>query len=236
MDHLKRLLGLDLNENVILTDSLGNNSQEVQPAEIKAALSLALANRPEISIQRLQLLKGQQEISHVKAERAPKVWLSGQYQLQAQADDLQLSSINWPVTSFIGAHVAVPIYSGSRLQAKANQARLSLQQHELTLSNMEQKLENELHALINNLQEAQNRLAIQQKTVEVAMLSFKMLEELYMHGMGSRLELTDAELALTQARTHQLQALYQVRSLQLELKLALGILQPIADAPPQEKP
>ena len=51
-----------------------------------------------------------------------------------------------------------------------------------------------------------------------------MAENRYKQGLGSRRELADAELALTQAKANQLQALYQVKVYQLELLKVMGLL------------
>lgn len=52
-----------------------------------------------------------------------------------------------------------------------------------------------------------------------------MTEDRFKNGLGSRLELTDAELALTQAKINYLQAVYNLRILHTELQHALGVLE-----------
>jgi outer membrane protein TolC len=51
-----------------------------------------------------------------------------------------------------------------------------------------------------------------------------MMNDRYKNGLGSRLELTDAELALTQAKINYLQAVYNIRVLHIELQRSLGVL------------
>jgi outer membrane protein TolC len=51
-----------------------------------------------------------------------------------------------------------------------------------------------------------------------------MFKDRYQHGMSSRLELADAELALTQAKINVLETVYNIRLLELQMEKALGLL------------
>lgn len=65
---------------------------------------------------------------------------------------------------------------------------------------------------------------IQETTVQSAELNHHMMEDRFKNGLGSRLELTDAELALTQAKINYLNAVYNLRMLHVELQNTLGLL------------
>ncbi|MDX5437990.1 MAG: TolC family protein [Pontibacter sp.] len=222
---LKRLVGINTGTTIILSDEISAVEIDLmQVTDQKQALQTALEKRTDIRALKVNLLKSQNNLSLIHSEKSPKVWLTGQYQLQAQADDLRLGQYTWPATSFAGAHIAVPIFAGNRINYKQNQAKITMQQNTLAITELEQKVENELFSVFNSLKEAENRMAIQERTVEAAELGFQMAENRYKQGLGSRLELADAELALTQAKANQLQALYQVKVYQLELLKVMGLL------------
>ena len=65
---------------------------------------------------------------------------------------------------------------------------------------------------------------MQGRTVQAAHMNFKILDDRYKNGLSSRLELSDAELALTEAKMNQLQLTFNLKIAKLQLDKALGIL------------
>lgn len=82
----------------------------------------------------------------------------------------------------------------------------------------------EVASLTNNLKETVQRSTIQERTVQAAEMNFRIVNDRYINGLSSRLELSDAELALTEAKMNQLNALYNVKIAILQLDKALGML------------
>ncbi|PIO48643.1 MAG: hypothetical protein CMR00_03995 [[Chlorobium] sp. 445] len=59
-----------------------------------------------------------------------------------------------------------------------------------------------------NVSEAKKRIAVQATTVQSAERSYAITRSRRQQGIGSQLELTDAELSLNQAKVNYLQAVY----------------------------
>ena len=160
----------------------------------------------------------------MKAGFKPQLTAVAQYQVQNQADDLQTGNYRIPRTSFAGVRLTVPIYSGNRLKYKTTQAELTAKQNEIALSDLKNSIKTELVSLQARLKEAHDQWNIQQQNVKAAQINFNMMNDRYHHGLGSRLELTDAELALTKARLSNLQAVYTIRLLEFQSKKVMGVL------------
>ena len=167
---------------------------------------------------------GREQLEGVKAEFKPNLTAIGSYQLQAQADKFSFWNYNIPRTSFVGVQLNVPIYSGNKKQSKLNQQQFNKQQDEIMLADMKAKIKTELSSLASKAEEAYNQNRIQQQNVEAAGISYKMIKDRYQYGMSNRLELADAELALTQAKIDALASIYNIRLLELEMEKALGLL------------
>ena len=73
-----------------------------------------------------------------------------------------------------------------------------------------------------NFKEAQKRIEVQSTTISVAERSYKISLLRFREGIGSRLELTDAELHLNKAKTNYLQAVYDYLVAGTQLEKALG--------------
>ncbi len=70
--------------------------------------------------------------------------------------------------------------------------------------------------------ESQKRIEVQSKTISVAERSYRISHLRFKEGIGSRLELTDAELQLNKAKTNYLQAVYDYLVASVRLDKALG--------------
>ena len=160
----------------------------------------------------------------VKASFRPQLSAIAQYQVQNQSDNLKLWNYAFPRTSFAGLKLSIPLFSGNRLKYRSSQSQLTIQQNELALTELENKIQTEIVTLSANLQEAYNQWSIQQQNVEAAQINYSMMNDRYRYGLGNRLELTDSELALTKAKLDNLQSVFSIRLIELQFKKAIGIL------------
>lgn len=222
---LKRLIGLNDSELIEPTDSLDISVDQLVFDKLSDSLiRTAESNRHDIKLQRLSTEQQQNRLNVIKAEYLPQLSVVGQYQLQAQADDLKLGNYNWPRTSFLGMQLTIPIFNGNMTSARINQAKINIQQETIRQADLKDEINAELASIISRWKEANAQLQIQKITVGAADLSYAMMNDRYKNGLASRLELTDAELALTQSRLNYLQAVYNLKMLYVELQRSLGLL------------
>ncbi|MCX2452012.1 TolC family protein [Pedobacter sp. PLR] len=221
---LKRLIGLNEAVEIKPTDSLNVEQDQAEFYTLDQALKTAELNRHDIRLQKLSIEQQEKQLSVSKAERLPQASIIGQYQLQSQADNLSLGSYTVPRTSFLGFQVTVPIFNGNRTNAQINQARIKVRQENIRLNDVKEEMNAELAAIISRWKEANAQLHIQKTTVDAAELNYTMMNDRYQNGLSSRLELTDAELALTQGKINYLQSVYHLKVLYVELQRSLGLL------------
>lgn len=218
---LKQLIGVNEGDTLVLTDGLDITDANLSVSEDPLSV-VAFSNRNDVKMQELRVEQGRREESLARSEFKPQLWAVGQYQVQSQADNLKLSA--WPRTSFVGLSVTVPIYSGGRNRHTQKKAHYAMHQEQLALMELKSKVNTELVSLTSQFTEASKQLAIHNHSVKAAQISHTMMGDRYKHGLASRLELTDAELALTQAKMSQVNAVYNVRLIALQLEHALGRL------------
>lgn len=223
---LKRLIGLETVEKIKWIDELELIAAGPEKEEYKLdeALVLAVKNRKDIHVQKLTIHLEQQKMKRFQAEQLPQLSLIGQYQVQAQADNLDIEEYAYPRTSFVGLQFTVPIFSGNRIKSQISQARIKSEQEEVRLTDLNNQVRTELATLLSKKEEGLLQLEIQKNTRLLAEMNLQMVEDRYKNGLGSRLELTDAELALTQAKISYFNAIYNLRINQVELHYTLGLL------------
>lgn len=218
---LKRTVGLDEREEVELQDSLRYDDALFVTPGADAFLD-AVQARPEV--RRLELVEqlNREQIALQTAEKQPKLSAIGLVQSQSQANNFRVDNYRWPVSSYLGLQVNVPIFTGFRMNSRIQQAQITRQQSETQLANLKEIVRAQVKIGLANVQEARLRILTQQQTISVAELGYRITRDRWKQGIASRLDLTDAELSLTQAKSNYLQAVYDYLTAAVELDKVLG--------------
>jgi outer membrane protein TolC len=158
----------------------------------------------------------------VKAGKLPTLSLVGQYQVLSQTNDLKLGEAQWPSVAFAGLQLNVPLFQGNGNVQRVKEARLAEQQSALQLTDAHEQLKVEIRQVVASLHETTERLQTQRIVKETAEQSYQIIQYRYEKGVASRLELTDAELALTTADSNYLEAVYDYLSAHIRLDRVVG--------------
>jgi outer membrane protein TolC len=219
---LKSLIGIDSIESFSLTDSLTIPLPEEIPAE-RAVYEEVVSSNPELQLLRLQADVAAQNVRVVSAYRKPSLSLVGQYQVQSQTHRFDYGDAHYPTSSFLGLNLSVPLFTGLSAQARVKQAVLSRDQSELEVYRVQERLRARVHEAVANNQEALLRLKNTAVVQETARLSYGIILYRYQKGISPRLELTDAELALSTAQSNYLEAVYDYLSARIALARLTGV-------------
>ncbi|OQP58885.1 TolC family protein [Niastella populi] len=215
------LMGMDSLTQIILTDSLNVSSPIAIPSE-NELYEQALHQRPDLQALVLQQQVSEQQTKLAKAARLPVVSAVAQYQLQTQARKFDFGNANWPSTSFAGAQVVLPLFTGFSNQAKVRQAQLAHDRSGIRITEAQMELKTMVKQVIANLKETYSRMQTQLNVKETALKGYDIVQYRYAKGVTSRLDLTDAELALTAAQLNYLEAVFEYRSAAIELARTSG--------------
>lgn len=218
---LKTLLGIDSLRDIQLSDSLALPPARNIPTE-EEVYGEAGKTRADLQVLALQPQINDQQIKLAAAAMKPTVNLVGQYQLQTQVNRFNYFNGYYPSTPFLGAQLVVPIFSGFSNAAKLSQARIEKKQSVIQLSNAYEELKAEVRQVVSALRETSVRLQTRTNVKETAQLSYDITQYRYARGVASRLELTDAELALTAAQSNYLEAVYDYLSARIALDRTIG--------------
>ncbi|MDP4191421.1 MAG: efflux RND transporter permease subunit, partial [Bacteroidota bacterium] len=221
--YLVVLLGLPNNENIELTDSLtvkGLNASDNNNLSDKE--EEALNRRPELSLLSLQIRANDEVINYEYSAHMPALALFGQFKMELQSDNFRLSKYTWPSSALVGLQLSVPIFSGFRTEARVDQAIVEGKKLEIQLENARQMITTEVKVNLSNLAESKKRIESQSKTVQAAERSYDLTRSRWLKGLSRQNEIFDAELALTQAKTSYLQAIYDYLVAQAEMEKTLG--------------
>lgn len=124
--------------------------------------------------------------------------------------------------TLVGAQLTLPIFDGLRKSAQIQQVKLNAQK----LTNTKKMVENLIDLDRTNAQSryerAKEQLVIQKDNFSLAQDIYNKANLKLKEGVGSSLELTNADNDLKQAQTNYLTSIYNWLNAQIELKRAIG--------------
>jgi outer membrane protein len=188
---------------------------------------IALSQRSDIRQIRSNLLLEEANLQAQKAEYYPSLSLVGNYSITAQQDGSPVffgSSENQRTTlGTAGVAISLPIFTGLSRDARVQQVRANIRQNEYRLERAENQAMNELRTLMENVTEARQRAFGQKQAVAQAERGFEIASAEYNAGIGSRLQTSEAELALRESEFNYAQAVYDYLVARARLELAIGL-------------
>ena len=125
-------------------------------------------------------------------------------------------------TTIVGLKLNVPIFDGLDKAAKIKKSKIDVEKFKLQLNDLERSITLQVinaRAIYNN---ATERLASQDKNLALAERILKTTRIKYREGVGSSLEMTQAEQELYRTQANRLNALYELVVAKADLDKALG--------------
>lgn len=131
---------------------------------------------------------------------------------------------DWFTAAFIGFNLNIPIFDGFSKAARIQQNRVQLRQLENQQDFLKRSFEVEVYQAKVNLSNSVASLQLQAENMELALEVFEMAKIKFQEGVGSNLEVVDADSALKEAETNYFAALYDALIAKVDLEKALGLL------------
>lgn len=132
----------------------------------------------------------------------------------------------WYPSSSFGISLNIPIFSGLQRTYRVKQAKLELQKIENNFTSLKSAIDMEVRSAAINYQNAVNSLKAQEENRELAENVARVTKIKYEEGVGSNLEVIDAESALKAAQINYYNALYTALVSKVDLDKAYGRLDP----------
>jgi outer membrane protein TolC len=194
------------------------------------AVEVALRHRSDLRQLDFTARLRQAEVRLERAEYLPKVSLFGLYTINAQQSGSP-AFFGYPRAygRQVGVQVSLPLFSGFQRPARLGQKQAALRQVEAQRMLTSARAEHEVRTLYDGALEARARAEAQSLAVAQAARGFEIASAQYREGLGSQLEVTDAEVALRQSEFNHAEAIYDYRVARARLDEAAGRV-PLVDA------
>lgn len=211
---LNNVLGMPLETQVNVKDQLKYQQVSIT---LDDSIKKSQVNRPDLAQAEISVAVAEEGVNGAKAGYRPTVGLS--------------ASEGWSDTSFpgtdnntwsVGVSANWNVFDAGLTNSKVKQQVSNLEKVRQQAQQTKDSAQLEVRQTYLNLKEAEKRIATSQVAVNKAEEDFKIAQVRYTSGVGTNLDVIDSQVALTQAKTNYVQALYDYNTSRAKLEKAIG--------------
>ena len=217
---LKFQMNYPLEDSIVLTDRLDNIL--VVPDQEDLSGDIFYDRRIETDVLNQSIALNELNVKRYHMGYLPNLSAFLTHQQVLQRDDLFNGPQPFFPTTIFGATLNVPIFDGLDKAAKIKKARLDVAKLRLQLDDLKRGIQLEVVNARSIYVNALKRLESQNKNVSLAERILETTRIKYREGVGSSVEMTQAEQELYRTQGNRLNALYDLALAKAALDKALG--------------
>jgi outer membrane protein len=206
-------------------DIEGEGALEYSPVDdslLARAQALVLTQNPALAGVKYQAEVNDAIVSAQRSGYLPVLSAFGNYQYQGQNNEFRDLTNDVISSSQVGLTLSLNIFNGLQTTAKVEQAQVDYRKSLEQVSGVTQTLQTSTEAVMLQLNKARRQIEAQGRTVEQAERGYKIATTRYNSGLGTQLEVNDAQLALFRANVNRIQAVYDYMVASADLDQLLG--------------
>ncbi len=220
-NNLKILLGLELNNELVINDRLSLNKVDL----LKENDGIAKLNESNSMLKQsiTQTKLNELSASYQYSQHYPELRAFGNWQMQSQEND-DRSFTNWRFINSItiGLNLRIPIFKGFSIDSKYEQAKIDYDKSIEALAKTKKELRKDYENTILSIQKALDLIESYQSSVDETERGYQIALKRYSSGLSSQIEITDALLLTSQAKYNYANSVYTYNVLLARLDLLLG--------------
>ena len=203
MAEFKKLLSLDMREEIGVKGELAHSPVDVNEDEF---LKEAYQRNPQMVLKLLGVDMNKWAIEYARAGWLPQVSAAFNYGYSSNNPDnmFDYKHTNWGV----GASVTLPIFDGFATAAKVEEARARYNQVILSKEDIADQIAVDVRDACLNLKEAKTIIDAEEDSVDEAKEALRLSEVRFNNGVGTNLDVLDAQVALAQVEQSLAQGKY----------------------------
>lgn len=212
---LNNVIGMPLDTDIKLKEDL---KYEKFGMSLDDSVKFALAKRPDVKQAQAGVGIAKDTVKINKSAQLPQVNLNGS-QSWNDKDFPGFDNSNWSVSLM----ASMNLFDSGLNNSKIKDAESGVVKAEQQAKQAVDGASLEVRQSYLSMQEAEKRIDTSKVAVDKAEEDFKIAQVRYNAGVGTNLDVIDAQLALTQAKTNYIQALYDYNTSKAKLDKAMGV-------------
>jgi OMF family outer membrane factor len=211
---LLRAMGERLDTNLDLTDPLTASTETAQ--DVAEAIATAMKNRPEIRAEERRIDAARLIPAAARAERLPDIY--------AFADYGSIGNLNsWVPTRTMGFQLRIPIFDGGRQAAQLKTAESQRREVEVRAKDVRDGIEFEVRQALQSLASAREQLRAAKLSLKLVQDELELSRLRFESQVAPQIDVISAQAELAAARIRQVNALFALKSAEVELRRATGV-------------
>jgi outer membrane protein len=210
---LAKTLGLDFDpargENAPL-EAVGELTYVPRPLSLSQAIAVAKENRPFLKQQKATVLSNRAQVGVARSTYFPQINVNAgeEFRSSPLTDNIREARSGY----IVSATGSWAIWDWGATYGRVKQAKAILDESKITLDDDTRQVELEVQQAYSNILQGRELIQSQEKNVEQAAEALRLAQARLDAGAGTQLEVLDARVQLTTARSTQLQALFTYNS------------------------
>lgn len=220
---LNNIIGTPLGTTLLLKDRL-----QYEPYENDMAYCLAYSeqHRPELKQAEYAIDSAEAALVVARSGHMPKVYANASNNWGGNGSDWPGDDDeNWSV----GVTASMNVFDSGVTWSKIHAAQENLAKAKETQRQIKDAVELEVRTDYLNMREAEKRISTTQVAVASAEEDYHIAVVRYQAGVGTNIDVMDAQEALTQAKTNYYQALYNYNTSKAALNTSMGVGVPVPE-------
>jgi outer membrane protein len=216
MAQLNALLGSTFTEYVLVDET--PESPLAAPVNTEDLVQLALKSRPDLNSLNDQALGAKEFASAEHDLLRPTISaLAAAGGTPVRADEIQSS---WYGAA--GANISIPIFNGFEYSARAKEAAIRAQAASQRVRNLEDTIARDVRQAVLGAQTAFQRISVSKQLLNQANTALELAQARYQVGLSGIADLTQAQLAQTQAEIGYTNSRYSYQTALASVRFATG--------------
>jgi len=214
---LKKLLGLKMEDQIALKNELGYTPVEVKEEEF---LKESYRNNPEMVLKLFGIDISKLSIDVARAGNMPKLEANFDYTFRSNNLEtiFDYKHTNWNA----GALVTMPVFDGFSTKAKVDEAKARYTQASLGKEDLVEQIAVNIRQACLDMKQAQAIIDSQKDNIEEAKEAMKIANISYDNGVGTNLDVLDAQVSLSQIEKNLSEGIYDYIMAKANLDRLMG--------------
>jgi len=216
---------MDVNSSLELKDRIDDIQFEM--LEENFGSNFNYSDRIEFSQLQTNLDLVNLDIKNTQVRYLPTIDFYGRYGASTGAgslSDLTSFGDNWFGLGVVGMRLNVPIFDGLRKSRQIQQKKLQAQQIEYSKDQLQKNIDVQIQQARTALKKSIDNMVAQRENMELAENVYNVAKIKYEAGVGSNIEVINADASFKEAQTNYHSSLYNALVAKVDLEKAFGKL------------
>jgi len=224
---LKLQLGVDMSTNIELTETIEQINEQITMAEIEKN-NLNTQSRLEYQLINQSIKLGDLDKKRYQMAYLPRLVGFYQHQQSTQRPEFNFfksgltQNNNWVPSNLIGLQLQMNLFSGFGDMSKIKECELKISKAKLDLQNFESAANMQFLNARSNYNTQLKQASVQKENLDLANQIYETANLKFKEGVGSSIEVMQAETELKSAQNNYLSAVYDLIISKLDYYQATG--------------